>query len=63
MNWKLPPYETFERAAKFAAGLTWATWEVMVREQPDPARLVFIATVLGVSEAVKAVSKAKEEDE
>lgn len=56
-------WETFERAAKFTAGLTWATWEIMVRQEPDPARLVFIATVLGVSEAVKAVSKAREQDD
>lgn len=56
-------WESFERGAKFMGGMTWATWEIMVRENPDPSRLVFIATVLTASEGVRAVMKAKEKAE
>lgn len=55
-------WEQFERATKFGAGMIWATWEVMVRETPDPARLVFIATVLSLSEGVRAVVKSRTEE-
>jgi hypothetical protein len=48
----------FERAAKFLGGMTWATWELMIREEPNFARLTFIASVLGVSEVVRAVVAA-----
>lgn len=53
-------WESFERATKFFAGMVWATWEIMVRENPDPTRLVFIATVLSLSEGVRAVVKSRE---
>lgn len=54
-------WEQFERATKFLVGMGWATWELVVRETPDPARLVFIATVLSLSEGVRAVVKSREE--
>lgn len=46
----------FERAAKFTGGMVWATWELMIREEPNFARLAFIASVLGLSELVRALT-------
>ena len=51
----------FERGAKFLVAMVWATWELMVRHEPDVARLAFIATVLSASEAVRVVAKARQE--
>lgn len=54
-------WESFERAVKFTGGMVWASWELMVREHPDPSRLVFITTVLIGSEGVRALVKSREE--
>lgn len=48
-------WSQFERAVKLIGGMTWATWELIIREEPNFARLTFIASVLGLSELTHAL--------
>lgn len=48
----------FERAVKLIGGMTWGTWELIVREEPNFARLAFIASILGLSELTHAFGAA-----
>lgn len=58
---------SFERAAKFLAAVGWANWEiigrpVMLQQDPNMGTLIFIASVLGVSEAVRAIKTFDKEE-
>jgi hypothetical protein len=54
---------SFERAVKFFAGITWASWEMMIRQEPDLSRLVFIALVLGLSEFPRAIKLLRDDEQ
>ena len=56
--WSRVALERFERATKYVVALAWGTCELAFWGA-RPAALAFIGTVLGTTEAARALAKAR----